>query len=459
MTKMTPTKEQERIITDIRRDDSGGTLFAGQMGVGKTLVATEVARRIGARRILIAAPKSTFGFARDGKYDGWIGTLARQYPTIKIKIVKKRSDITNDDGVFLIGREMVAAITKDTKKEKGVKWSKIKPFDLFIYDEVHFIGNRKSKAYAAVKTIVANKKIGLSGTPFRTKFDNIWSVCRFLWPLRHDVISQSYWVWRYEHCEIETKHFGQQKIERVIGEKDGRAGQFVLSLPSYFRLTAPTRAVHKNLYVELTPAQRRAYREMEDHSVAWLNDNPVVATIPIVQRIRLREMTLGLPRIDVIEGKPVIEFDEGCSSAKLTALEDYLIGHEGPLLVFTHSQKFAVVAAKRLKAALWTGKSSDKERAQAKADFLDGKKQILVATPRSFGTGTDGLQHVCDTVVFLSRDDSDTDNLQAIARLDRSGQKSANVSVIDIVAVDTFDEGDLSKEAQAVLNMHMSLTS
>lgn len=456
--RLKPTSDQADIIESIADDASGGTLFAGQMGVGKTLVATEVVYRLAARRVLIVCPKSTVGFAdkESDEYDGWIGTFATQYPGMKPHVIKKRSDVVPGDGLFIIGREMVAAITKDTKKEPGVNWSKVQPYDVVVYDEIHFIGNRKSKAFKASMTLPAKKRVGLSGTPFRTKFDYAWAVCRFLWPNDNESVSKSYWTWRYQYCAVETQVFGQQRVERVVGEKN--SGEFFGQLPSYHRLTAKKRAVTKRLYVELSPAQRRAYREMEDMAVAWLNDReePLVASLPLVKRIRLREMTLGLPSVDNSTGTPILTFEDDCASSKLAALDDFLIGHEGQLLVFTHSQKFAVVAAKRLNAAIWTGKSSDSERAEAKRQFLAGEKQILVATPRSFGTGTDGLQHVCDTMVFLSRD-SDTDNIQAIARLDRTGQKSPNVSVIDIVARDTYDEGDLSKEARSVLAMHKSL--
>jgi len=124
----------------------------------------------------------------------------------------------------------------------------------------------------------------------------------------------------------------------------------------------------------------------------------------------------------------------------------------------THSQKFAEVTAKRLgeKAFEWSGRKSQKLRDEALEKFIAGDLQYIVAVISAIGEGTDGLQERCSTVVWLSRDDNRLLNEQAAGRLDRQGQKSS-VTSFDIIAEDTYDEGQLSKLVLDQLKMNQSL--
>lgn len=56
---------------------------------------------------------------------------------------------------------------------------------------------------------------------------------------------------------------------------------------------------------------------MRDTSIAWLNDHPLVADLPIVQKTRLRQMLLGT--IDLSDEDEVV-FPEDTESVKFEAL-------------------------------------------------------------------------------------------------------------------------------------------
>jgi len=68
------------------------------------------------------------------------------------------------------------------------------------------------------------------------------------------------------------------------------------------------------------------------------------------------------------------------------------------------------------------------------------------------------LQEACSTVVWLSKDDNRILNEQAAGRLDRQGQKRSVISY-EIIAEDTYDEGQLSRLVQKQLEMNASLRS
>ena len=89
--------------------------------------------------------------------------------------------------------------------------------------------------------------------------------------------------------------------------------------------------------------------------------------------------------------------------------------------------------------------------------FISGEIRFIVAVISAIGEGTDGLQERCSTVIWLSRDDNRLLNEQAAGRLDRQGQKQSVLS-FDIIAEDTYDEGQLGKLVTDRLTMNASLS-
>jgi SNF2 family DNA or RNA helicase len=212
--------------------------------------------------------------------------------------------------------------------------------------------------------------------------------------------------------------------------------------------------------VELSAEQRRIYKKMEKDLIVWLEGNPMVADVPIATRIRLRQITLGIPTVD---DEGVVTFADDCKSTKIDELFSIIgdLPDGEPLLILTHSQKFANVVTKRLRnsgitAFEWSGRASQHDRDNALESFIGGETQAIVAVIAAIGEGTDGLQEVCSTVIWLSKDDNRLLNEQAAGRLDRQGQKKSVLS-FDIIAEGTYDEGQLSKLVKDQLAMNASL--
>jgi SNF2 family DNA or RNA helicase len=212
--------------------------------------------------------------------------------------------------------------------------------------------------------------------------------------------------------------------------------------------------------VELSPEQKKIYKAMEKDLFVWLEDNPLVAEVPVSARIRLRQITLGVPSID---DEGVVHFADDCKSTKIEEMFQIIgdLPDGEPLLILTHSQKFASVVVKRLRASgisafEWSGVASQRLRDEALESFIEGKTQAIVAVISAIGEGTDGLQEVCSTVIWLSKDDNRLMNEQAAGRLDRQVQKKSVLS-FEIIADNTYDEGQLSKLVKDQLQMNASL--
>lgn len=78
-------------------------------------------------------------------------------------------------------------------------------------------------------------------------------------------------------------------------------------------------------------------------------------------------------------------------------------------------------ALAEFKPAFYTGAQSPREKDVAKADFIEGRTNLLILSLRA-GAGTDGLQKVCRTAVIGELDWSQGVHTQCLGRIDRDGQ-------------------------------------
>jgi hypothetical protein len=76
---------------------------------------------------------------------------------------------------------------------------------------------------------------------------------------------------------------------------------------------------------------------------------------------------------------------------------------------------------KEFKPVLYTGTENQKQKDESKKAFMEGDSRVFIISLRS-GAGLDGLQRVCNTVVFAELDWSPHVMDQVIGRLHRDGQ-------------------------------------
>lgn len=477
------TKTQEDAVEYMLRPESdGAAILAFDMGLGKTRTGLMFAREYGATVVLVAAPLQTI--------DSWTETAAEQMPGVPVRQITSKKDGRKAladfqwrvPGIYLVGHEYwerLAWIKQEYKTRRKVpdpKTGKLVPevktrkVDsgiwhgggyVLIFDESHRSANVGSWTHKALRNVEADFKLSMSGTFFGDKFDGSYGATKWLWPHRDDILPGDIYRWRQLWAEVVYDRFAPRN-QRTVGEKD--EGAFVSALPCYIRVESsmPEPIPHK-IWVDLHPEQRRVYDELDARMVAWIEDHPMVTELSITQRARQRQCTLAMPSLTSSDDNPFtldqVVFADDADSVKydtlLALLKNELAGEK--VLVLTDSQKFARVVAKRLNddlgdgtAAEWSGKVRRDIRAQVKSDFIEGQLRIIVGVQAAMGTGTDGLQHASNHLVFLSRSERRINNDQSIARLNRTGQTKF-VHVWDILARDTIDAGQLSTQVQRAL--------
>lgn len=505
--KLSPYDYQEAHIEQITTEPSKSALIASAMGSGKTLLASEVVIRLGLKRVLFCGVKDTFAQWRDrlaAQSDGELrlrrmdatkaGELAfaeflagvaghyfvgsqflttrdwEQVPALDVDGNRQWKKTTNDpdDPTLLlvenpqIGPRLLPVLV--TKAQQKKIYLKMAPVEMIVFDEVHVIANRKSAGRKTVASIKTEWRLAMSGTFAGNKFENAWSITRWLWK---ELIPGNFGNWKQEWCTTQTIHLPRgASTEKVTGERN--PGQFVLTLPCYIRQEAAEQPPAPVIVtVDLSTRQREQYDELERELLVWLDTHDkgqdvLVADLPIVLRSRLRTATLAEMAFDQ---NGDVNFAVNCESSKLTALRGVLdFWGAQPVLIYTDSKRFAKVTVARMRAAgysvaEWSGDVTSKERDQIKARYLAGEIQYIVAVIAAFSTGLDGFQRVTNKIVWLSESESGMVNDQAVARAFRPGMTSANGGFqhVSIQARDTYDENIFGRLLAARLNMGQTL--
>lgn len=457
---LTPRPYQEVDIQVLINGYQGSGADGGEMGTGKTLKSVEVARRTGCARVLIIAPLITHG--------AWETTIRGQIPDSEVFVhppggSKSKAALawwervaTYRPGFYIIGWEAFrgSPTPEMRRKRKEIEeyhravgmalperpinkhWGFTGMWDLVIGDEFHRAANRKSTTHKTLLTLVAKRKLALSGTLAGNKVEGFFACLQWLWPADY----QYFWPWVSKYCVTELDpHAGR----RVIGEIT--PGAIIKSFPTYVRHTTAEvikdlpEVIERKVVVPMrSGTQSKAYKELEEEAFTWLENQPLATPVPITLSLRLRQLALGVPIVTVLDelndsGDPKVDvsFAPDAKSNKIDALKDIIadIPEDEPVLILTHSARFAVPVVAQLNklksglAVRWTGETSQAGRKKIMADFgRKGGPRFIVAGIAAIGEGVDGLQHRAHHEVWLSEHDNNLLNQQAQARLHRSGQ-------------------------------------
>ena len=464
---MVPHDDQEEAIAFILENKE--VLLKAPTGAGKTLVGTESAIRSGAQRVLIVGPLNT--------ESSWRKTVARQSEyEIELKychtkrVANKRhlEDLhSGKPGWYFIGREFF----------KNFSWKKVKGLDCIIFDECHVATNNSTKMWKMLMTSTAPIKLAMSATPAGNKLEGIWALARWLWPKK---TPRGFWNWVTQYFTTEFDPHAVKILpdgtklqgKKVTGERE--KGLMWSELPAAYKMPSvykdkPT--IHE-IEVELSAAQRKHYKDLEEEAITWLDNHPLAVDVPAVLHMRLRQLCLAVPSVrqDWVKRKDkdtglwedvwgdVVWFEDDAKSTKIDALvellSDLYAEKPFPVVVYTDSRIFATICTKQLQAKgfnarRFVGGMPADERAWKKDKFGE-EYDVVVCTIPAVAEGLDGWQYVCSTEVWMNYTYSNVLNHQAEGRTSRQGQ-TESVQRYVIKAKDTVEVrqiGKLKSDAQ-----------
>jgi hypothetical protein len=460
-----------------------------ETGGGKTLMTAEAMKRANPGVTLIIAPESAHNTA-------WVPTV-RDVTGQEVRRVGNKlrahqralSDLEwGKPGVYITTPQFVS------RSEGVVNWHG----DMLVADEHHKLATPKSsgqkrtsgfypKDYPLSQRFGA--RLGLSGTPMRQDFSNMWALMRFLWPEkheRHEVAYDNFYLWQMERMDFTEIYTNQKdsygntkKAKQFLRETN--PGQLLSEMPCYImhKMRDNCCAYHPHGFmptekpqvierlVTLTAKQKKYIRELEKHYMTWIEDHPLAIDLPIVMKQRLRQICLGEPMVETYlafdkDGQEVeketLSYEKECASPFLEECIDIIeqLPEGENVVVYLTAQRFAHVLVDRLnrrgriRAAEYSGKH--------KADLtkFGTEYNVLVGQVTAMGAGTDGLQKVCNTEIWMEQPVSITDKTQAEARLDRIGGKQVQRYVLldDLGMM----EGRMGENLEKALSIRASLT-
>lgn len=348
---------------------------------------------------------------------------------------------------------------KDSRRRNRIQFAHV------IADEVHLAKNRKALRSKALKQIGAEFKTGLSGTPADDKPQDIWSVLNWLYPKKY----RAYWKFFETYVDYDQHPTMGYRIPK--GPRKDRLGDFHREIePFYIRrklldvVDMPEKVrVQPPIKVRLTPAMKKAYKEMETIGMTRLsNGDTLTAPAIIAVLIRLQQMSLGTvdyvsPELYVDQMDEDGDFDSDfpdltitTPSPKLDAIMNMIETNDSEsFIVFSQFKPFVDMVEAECKrkfgpesAVKIHGDVKDKNRRAAIEKFQNGSARVFVGTIAAAGKTITltKAQHV----IFADRHWNPSKNAQAEARAWRYGQKNA-VRVYDVVAEDTIDEARIKR--------------
>jgi len=462
---------------------SGSGLLGDDMGSGKTVQMLEFIRVMESLPALIIPPNGVvFNWARECRT--WLPGATPYALTGSVNEKRKlletaRNDptalvITNIESVRLLSRlapygSLRLARCRECDPchgEETLTASRCEvhpkplnsfPFVTVVVDEAHRIRHPNSKQTRAVWSVSRNEAVryrwALTGTPIANHVGDLWSIMHFVAP--HEYPVRGGFIDRY--AQTSWNRFGGLDI----------TGVNPLTKDEFFRIFDPRfRRMPKKLvlpqlpprvlvtrYVQMSPKQRKAYRELESNLVTVMDDGQVlVAPNNLVGQTRLLQLAATYCDVEwVPDPKPDDPDNVKCVVTALREpspkIDELLVVLEElgdrPVVVAAESRRLIELAAARLEKVgvpheLITGAQSQWERDRALDLFQRGETRVLLVT---IGAGGEGLSMTAaDTMIYLQRSFKMIGNAQMDARIDRPGaEKHMSLTYIDIVTEDTVE--------------------
>lgn len=353
-----------------RLQQEGRVLNLSGTGTGKTLSGVLASRTIGAQLTVIACPNATV--------EGWKRAILSTFPD-SVVVTKDWSpswDEVDAPKYLIINHEMFqnrnTAVIKQFIKKNTI--------DFMIIDELHQVKQRdsepekESQRRHLVNALITDlpdgrpepRVLGMTATPIINNLQEGKSLIELVSSRVHDEIGTEATV---HNCMKVFQRFTTMGFRMMPVHQQSREPQ-----------------------IKPVDCSR------------WLPDLFALGTRPHPQQVEEILVKARMPAIKELLRPKTVVFTE------------YISG----IVPFLREE----IEAEGYSTGTYTGE--EKEATDLGFDnslhqFLTGDTDVLIASIRTLGTGVDGLQHVCNNVIFATLPWTSTDYEQAIGRFDREG--------------------------------------
>lgn len=362
-------------------------LLADKMGLGKTISGISILTEPEARPAIVVVPTTLC--------TQWERQVNKFLPGASTHVIRGFKNYQLPDVDVIITSYNRLAPWQDVLIDKD------RHFKTVIFDEVQELrhtgtGKRETAKQLALRS---PNVLGMSGTPIYNMGEEIWSIMDVIRPdalgTLEDFKSEwCDWSGRVREPMVLNSFMKKQgmilrRTPEDIGMQFGEASKHVYTIDADIKKLEEVQNVAKLLALSVLSGNigedSEASREFD-----W----------------KLRHAT------GVAKAKPVAEF-----------VKMMLEEQEKVVLVGWHRDVYDIWEKEfvGIPTVMYTGSETPGEKDKAVKAFMEGPARIFIISLRS-GAGLDGLQHVCNTMVFGELDWSPHVMDQVLARLDRDGQ-------------------------------------
>jgi SWI/SNF-related matrix-associated actin-dependent regulator 1 of chromatin subfamily A len=430
-------------------------ILADEMGLGKTGQALLVMNMRHPVEALIVCPSILkYNWLKEARK--WmIGKItAYVYESKKIRLYEGR--ITNHNKNTILHIINYDILEKFKERLMGI------PFNFFVADECHYIKNGDSKR-SKISQELANKakwKIFITGTPIYNKPKDLFVSLNLIDP----VMFGNFFSFASRYCGARKVKFNNKSVMQY------GAATNVDELNTILRANYMVRRMKKDVLKDLpdklkdviilnesdldvlvqkekkavedsAKEEERLKAEAEELKKLAANDKQFeelyknkVKSLREIKFKNFGELSRIRKEIALKKVPYVIEF-----------VKEMLDNNEDPqskIVIFGHHKEVLQKIYQEMKKynpVIITGEVSDGERQRAIMMFKEkNTTRVFVGSMGAAGTGVDGLQQNCNTIVFAELDWTPALVDQAESRLQRIGQKNT-VWVYHIVANESID--------------------
>ena len=315
---------------------------------------------------------------------------------------------------------------------------------LIAVDESTTIKNPKAQRTKNLLKLAINTKYRriLTGFPVTQSPLDLYSQSSFL--SSHLLGYASYYSFQNRYAQLINRKMGARSFRQVVGyqnldELSKNVNEFSYRVLKKECLDLPDK-IYQRREVELTPEQKKVYKQLTDYAIAELDSHEIVSVTSILTQIlRLHQVICGFVKHDNGEEVEV-------KSNRLNELIDILQEVQGKTIIWANYQYDIKRILKTLQettgtesVATYYGEPPDEERQEIIRRFQDpnSELQYLVSNTQTGGYGITLTE--ASNVIYYSNNYDLEKRLQSEDRAHRIGQTN-KVTYIDLVAKGTVDE-------------------
>ena len=399
------------------------SILGDDMGLGKTAQAICAASKVGAKKILVVCPSSVkINWMRE--FYKWSDYKNIFIVGSKGSTPAKSVQIDKDAEVVIVNYDLLAIPTINIQIKRMT-------FDVGIMDECHYLmspSSKRTKALITVNGLIwrCKYKWCLSGTFLRNRNRDAYAILRSLFPHRLGIY-KDYEMYAAYFCGGHMGAFGYNDSASTHTEELGK-----MIAPIMLRRT------RTDVLKELPPVREANIFLDHDAGIKKVVDSEENFTVDEINAFRQFEQL----------GKTA-SYRKELAMAKETQVIGYIkeaLNNNDKLVVFAYHRELIQNLSDELynkynveNVVLWGG-LTDTEKQKRIDEFVNNPEtKVFIGQIQAAGTGVDGLQKVCSSVIFAELDWTPANMDQAKGRIYRMGQKN-NVYIQYLIVPNSLEE-------------------